>query len=699
MPGVEDRYKKIIMKMAKAEAQKGVRLTDEQRRTIIDFIINKVNKPFDNPKELVRQIEADNPEVIKKYGSLYVKDKTDRAKRRQISHDMRELFLKEALDDQKTSEQYYNGKAVERKALMLFKTPDENCTQKEKDEIEEYNEDLCICFDQEALNEYKKNYPELSDDDVKAKRTDFMMRFLRENEKLLIEQGNKLSIRTKPDYLMKNFKTIRLLTTLAAEAKNVLNNKNEYSPDEADKELLEKYDSYSNVFAVAIKTMASIAGSAYEYIDLDILGHCKSVLIDDFNATYEEKTEQITNEQTDEVTKLCDNPNGTFLKNVNNEGIMLKSVKPGEPDVSMTDFVREYAQDIVTNELSGYDANYDFYTDASAMVTYKNTDCAYKYIAEARKIGIVLDGTEADRDKVLYETKWNEAQILKNEENGKIMVCYALNNKFTNNVPEMLYNDTLYSKGKELLAGLDKAESVLADINDSFRGTNEFKEIKRDLGKVYKLGWLKQGADVTEYEDALKNLSKSCKKYITRKNREHVENPSQRRKKRMEFVNEVVHFAEQKRAELATILEARKTVAEFRKETEDKLLTAIWNQIKTDKRASGEPIKFKSEEVEKVLGDEVIKDCIRESACVKEIFKLKNDDEIIYHSKDVELVKKISIDIFLDRGFVEAYKTAIKNKTAENAIVNPKAGNERVERDENKKKNVEKEHGFKLNAK
>ena len=52
MPGVEDRYKKIIMKMAKAEAQKGVRLTDEQRRTIIDFIINKVNKPFDDEKAI-----------------------------------------------------------------------------------------------------------------------------------------------------------------------------------------------------------------------------------------------------------------------------------------------------------------------------------------------------------------------------------------------------------------------------------------------------------------------------------------------------------------------------------------------------------------------------------------------------------------------------------------------------------------------
>lgn len=699
MPGVEDRYKKIIMKMAKAEAQKGVRLTDEQRRTIIDFIINKVNKPFDNPKELVRQIEADNPEVIKKYGSLYVKDKTDRAKRRQISHDMRELFLKEALDDQKTSEQYYNGKAVERKALMLFKTPDENCTQKEKDEIKKYNEDLCICFDQEALNEYKKNHPELSDDDVKAKRTDFMMQFLRENEKLLIEQGNKLSIRTKPDYLMKNFKTIRLLTTLAAEAKNVLKNKNEYSPDEADKELLEKYDSYSNVFAVAIKTMASIAGSAYEYIDLDILGHCKSVLIDDFNATYEEKTEQIMSEQTDEVTKLCDNPNGTFLKNVNNEDITLKSVKRGKPDVKMTDFVREYAQDIVTNELSGYDANYDFYTDASAMVTYKNTDCAYKYIAEARKIGIVLDGTEADRDKVLYETKWNEAQILKNDENGKIMVCYALNNKFTNNVPEMLYNDTLYSKGKELLARLDKAESVLADINDSFRGTNEFKEIKRDLGKVYKLGWLKQGADVTEYEGALKNLSESCKKYITRKNRENVENPSQRRQKRMDFVNEVVCFAEKKSAELATILEARKTVAEFRKETEDKLLTAIWNQIKTDKRVYGEPINFNIEKVEEVLGEAVIKDCIRQSAGVKEVFKIKNDDEIIYRSKDVNLIKKLSQDLFIDRGFVEAYKTALNNKAAQKEGNRPEAGNGGKPKAEEKRFDIKKGQGFMLKSK
>lgn len=714
MAGIQQRYKAIIRRMAALEAQKGVHLTDEQREKIARFMIDEVGKSYLTPKELAEKIEEKselagdgdnqevkpNAEVEKKYGPFYIKDKAKRAKRKQDSMKMKKLLLDDALEDQRKTEKYFDGEDTDRKVLVYFK-PTDNCEEAEKAANEKYNNDLKIYFapgDEEALKRYKKTNVnnDLSDEEIQNKikenRAKLLLQTYRDNEEQMMKFGETLHINTDPDIFIKNFKTLNFLTTLTAEAENILTHPDKYNLAEGDRLLLEKYKSYSNVFAVAQKTMECIAGPEYEYINVNTVAHCKENLFDNFTFREDEVvSDRIHQMHSEAVTNLCDHPASTFLMNGRNN-IVLHSDNVGQRDITLTEFVSELGQKVSEEEYAEHDSITDFKFNLEIIINNKNTDCNFRYVKDLVKFGLKENAGEED-----HKTEWNGPVV--HEANGRTVVFYAVNNSYTYKAPEMLYNDTLYSMGKELLAKLDKAESVLADINDSFWGKNEFKEIKRDLNKVYKLGWLKQGADAAEYTKALYDLSASCDKYINRKNGENVNNPSQRRQNRMDFVRQVASFADTKLKELTTVLKARNTLAELRKETEDVFLTAILNNLKADKRVYGEPINFNIEKVEEVLGAAVIKDCIRQSAGVEEVFKIKNDDEIIYRSKNVNLIKKLSQNLFIDRGFTEAYKTALNNKAAQKEGNRPEAGNGGKPRIEENRFNAKREPGFKLKIK
>ncbi len=685
MSGIQPRYKTIIKKMAALEAAKGVHLTDEQREKIARFMIDEVGKAYITPKQMVEKIEAkednisqeSNAEIEKKYGAFYIKDKAKRAKRKQAYMIMKKLLLDDELQDQRKTEKYFEGNDTDRKVLVYFK-PTENCEEAERIENERYNRDLSIYFAPDkntALRRYKSAYQDgLSDEAIleriKENHSALLMQTYKDNEEQMMKFGETLHISTDPEVFINNFKTVNFLTALTAEAENILSHKAQYNLGEGDKLLLEKYKRYSNVFAVAQKTMECMAGPEYEYIDLNTIAHCKEHLFDETFRDDPDVADEICAMHDAAYNNLCDHPDKTFLMNGRND-IMLHSDKAGMGDIKMKDFVRELGVRVSTNDYSTYDTLGDFHENLEILINNKNNDCNFRYLDDLVRFGFKAKGEVGEAD---HREEWNEPVV--HEANGRTVVFCSVNNSYTYKAPEMLYNDSLKSMGKELVDKLNKAESMLADINDSFWKKNEFKEIKRDLNNVYKLGYLKKGADATEYVEALSKLSASCKKYLTRKAGEHVDTPSQRRQNRVDFVQLVSAFAETKMNELNTVLRARDTLVELRKETENVLLTAILNNLKADRKVYGEPINFNGETVERELGADVIKDCIREGAAVKEVFaKLKDDDEIIYRSKDVNFVRRLSYSLFdMDRGFAEAYKTALRNKAAERAVNNPEAG-------------------------
>ncbi len=636
--GLYEKLEKILK--AAADRKDIVELQPNELIEMVNLYIEKAfASSFAHRKDAIHLIEKFPQQVPRKAPKLPRFSSSEQRRRKAQSDAVRNMVIRHAVTDDSKLEEYMKknpSASYDREYQRLFRkpAPGVELSQEEQASIDAYNEEVAFLFDSNAkwekmaedqaislrkdpvsrvafcLHHDIQADADLTKEDIlniwARRRATIVMTRFRENVAILngAEQGSSASL--SPQQLAANFWNIKEASQFLAVLKQMIKNGEEYrnmpaAYTEAERAEIGDATRFENLAGVAICKFNLIANPMYSYLDLASL---ENYNFDQVDTAYQDILgggELPEGLDMDRPQFDADELEAAVIEEYIAKHLNTHTAEEWHKFFYQPTFDEEGKEIkhplVEGNVNSGFDlliSDYDFYYKNKYMPLsdkadeyLKNFGLAVRYTSKyqgapedvtfyaeentSENLNFARSTEESDSNHfltngipVVYQLS-GRTVILSQKEGGQISV-----DNLTYENPEALFNYGLKHQHEIFTGQLNDADSMFV------KSSPAFKEMKRSLEAIGRMGELKPGQDMAEAEALFQKLLEDTENYLIYKkdtemlheagrNDEPVadDDRSDYERERLIVARKIRAFARTKLRELDLIRQAQATLKDF----------------------------------------------------------------------------------------------------------------------------------------